>query len=138
VRRRRYVFPEGLAPDKFRVGGGRGHRPWAPAQPLRHGHSQAREGERVDPGPLGRRAERVRESLVREVRANLLAGVTPSEAAIVDEGVLRLEVSGWWVALVPPLAAATVVMATIAADASRWCRAPACPGARDGSSHADR
>jgi hypothetical protein len=22
----------------------------APAQPLRHGHSQAREGERVDPG----------------------------------------------------------------------------------------
>jgi hypothetical protein len=29
----------------------------APAQPLRHGHSQAREGERVDAGPLGRRAE---------------------------------------------------------------------------------
>ena len=29
----------------------------APAQPLRHGHSQVREGEQVDPGPLGRRAE---------------------------------------------------------------------------------
>ena len=29
----------------------------APAQPLRHGHSQAREGERVDPGRLGRGAE---------------------------------------------------------------------------------
>ena len=42
----------------------------------------------MDPGPLGRRAEpglRVREELVRErVRANLLAGVTPSEAAIVE------------------------------------------------------
>jgi hypothetical protein len=50
--------------------------PWAPAQPLRHGHSQAREGERVDPGPLGRRAERVRESLVREVRANPSANQT--------------------------------------------------------------
>jgi hypothetical protein len=29
----------------------------APGQPLRHGHTQAREGERVDPGPLGRCAE---------------------------------------------------------------------------------
>jgi hypothetical protein len=25
-----------------------------PARPLRYGHPQAREGERVDPGPLGR------------------------------------------------------------------------------------
>jgi len=32
---------------------------------------------------------RVRESLVREVRANLLAGVTPSEAAIVDAAAAR-------------------------------------------------
>ncbi len=40
--------------------GGLTYRPGldrAPAQPLRHGHSQAREGERVDPGPLGRGAE---------------------------------------------------------------------------------
>jgi hypothetical protein len=40
--------------------GGLTYRPGldrAPAQPLRHGHSQAREGERVDPGPLWRRAE---------------------------------------------------------------------------------
>ena len=51
-----------------------------------------REGERVDPGPLAPRAEPVRESLVREgVRANLLAGVTPSEAAIVDAAAAR----GW-------------------------------------------
>jgi hypothetical protein len=28
-----------------------------PARPLRYGHPQAREGERVDPGPLGRCAE---------------------------------------------------------------------------------
>ena len=43
-----------------RLEGGLTYRPGldrAPAQPLRHGHSQAREGERVDPGPLGRRAE---------------------------------------------------------------------------------
>jgi hypothetical protein len=40
--------------------GGLTYRPGldrAPAQPLRHGHSQPREGERVDPGPLGRCAE---------------------------------------------------------------------------------
>jgi hypothetical protein len=47
----------------------------------------------VDPGPLGRRAEpglRVREKLVRErVRANLLAEVTPSEAAVVDAAAAR-------------------------------------------------
>jgi hypothetical protein len=45
------------------------------------GHPQAREGERVDSGPLGRRAEVDSRKFVREVRANLLAGVMPSEAA---------------------------------------------------------
>jgi hypothetical protein len=46
----------------------------------------------VDRGPLGRRAEpgSRRLSLVREgVRANLLAGVTPCEAAIVDAAAAR-------------------------------------------------
>ena len=44
----------------------------APAQPLRHGHSQAREGERVDRDLWGAVRSRVRESLVlEEVRANL-------------------------------------------------------------------
>ena len=38
----------------------------APAQPLRHGRSQAREGERVDPGPLGAVRSRLRGGLVRE------------------------------------------------------------------------
>jgi hypothetical protein len=61
-----------------------------PAQPFRHGHSQAREGERVDPGTLGRRAEPgSRKFGSRGVRANLLAGVTPSEAAIADAAAAR-------------------------------------------------
>jgi hypothetical protein len=55
-----------------------------PARPLRYGHPQAREGERVDPGPLGRCAEAGFAFGSRGVRANLLAGVTPSEATIVD------------------------------------------------------
>ena len=55
----------------------------APAQPLRRGHSQAR-GRTGGPGTSRARCGAGFASLVREVRANLLAGVTPSEAAIVD------------------------------------------------------
>jgi len=44
----------------------------------------------MDPGPLGRRAEPgSRKFGSRGVRANLLAGVTPSEAAIVDAAAAR-------------------------------------------------
>jgi hypothetical protein len=92
VRAPRARAREGRSSPAPRLEGGLAYCPGldrAPAQPLGHGHSQAREGERVDPGPLGRRAERVRESLVREVRANLLAGVTPSKAAIVDAAAAR-------------------------------------------------
>ncbi len=65
-----------------RLEGGLTYRPGldrAPAQPPRHGHLQAREGERVDPRPLGRRAERGSRKVGSRgaFRANLLAGVTP-------------------------------------------------------------
>ena len=52
----------------------------SPAQPLRHGHSQAREGDGWTGTSRALCGGRVRESLVRAgVRANLFAGVTPSE-----------------------------------------------------------
>jgi hypothetical protein len=81
-----------------RLEGGLTYRPGvdrAPAQPLSQGHSQAREDQRVDPtsrAPCGAGFAKV---WCEGVRANLLAGVTLSEATIVDAAAARgVEVVG--------------------------------------------
>ena len=82
----------------------------------------------MDPGPLGRRAEPgSRKFGSRRVRADLLAGVTPSEAAIVDAATRGVEVVRSHRRAMDALRATAVLLSELSAPcpAVRTSRRPA-------------